>query len=1177
MHPSGAAFPYGFHPSLFDDADDVPSNAGRAGRDEQSAHEERGDTAASPDAVDYNGPCSASALPPEFIAFRAGPDWSRARAQMQASIDTLKTFAARQGIPDATLTRFQQNLMVRDGAYYESYLPQLFGRGKRLLAACAAGIGDDALRQEDRRAIFQRMIAGMSLCGIRIVNDLARAHDALGILRDGNLRRRAAVSVRNVMEQEGLWVEQHTPLRPGRQRRLSLEVHFVTAAIAELRLSGREPRRDDPLISYTGRVADLVEPLRERLVKTLTPLRVARQLADDCLSRVSSELATWLGGEPLDLMAGTRPAPDGATSHCARLLTLVQGMAAAYGPLTMDAFVRSRSGALTLHRDAALVAVQIRRNLAAQDLALPPRERPIFEWPAADGPRRLVLIDDELAIKRAGSGATAVDALPEARHLHRVEYAGLLQEPSPGVGVDRLDPGERSALFAVMLRNASGEELLDLPHGWLGHCGDLRELAERLGDDRFRSWCIRCWQKPLTDGMAQTLIEMNEWRADTDFVIALLHAAGPERSRQLWGDGAVLSHYRAHLAAAEDNAANAYLSLLARGLALLDAPTVTGLLSLLRADRLDRSLLLEASPHVLGQYLQLVEAAAVADKVRGALLAAALFSTPTSRPHWLWALMMLEANAPRLAMLLDTVARLHHAGYLDKAEIERFLMTPEAFHRDDAENGTAASDTAVPEAPFFAAMARDQGATVRVALIGLLSLCRRDGLDGEWLQRMLRASVDGSGSTALGQALSQGASTSLSWYLYVVPAALRDGQLSLDQAMALLRADQPPDGDGTSSLVLALRAGHLDTVGTYWQLILRMQAQGIFTADQIRPLLRAESARGVPALAEAVEHRLPGAIERYMRLMQATVGGAGPMSPEQLDWLTLRNADGALSWPPADGGPRDAWPALKGYLRGLRALVEDQSLSPSQLQTLLSKRHGDSPSLLGRLMGLEDRWMLTQCLEELGSWPLRHRARHAPAVAAVLDIDELDGIVTTTVRYPGLPDVLGTLVSAVAQRWIDRSTLRLRLEGEEGPPPLLIAFEHNRPDLIKAFVTAVLGAGRHARFLKALVQRMLEARSASGCAAAHLAFAQGYDEALRVWLDAVLQAHGDGLLEDGALRQLLPAYGEGERPGRDAAMAAGHERCLDVWRQALQRCGQRGWLSAEDLAALDPAQGPPSL
>lgn len=1171
MQPSSpSAFPFGFDATLFDPDDDAPSGARRSG------HAGHIDASAVADIVDYDGPCDASGrLPPEFLAFRAGPDWPRARAQMQASIATLQAFARRHPVAPEPLGVFHQHLMDNDGAYYESYLPQLFGRGKRLLAACVEGLSNEDLPARERCGIFRRMVAGMGLCGMRIVDDFARARAALDLLRDGSLRRRTGAAIRGILEQEARWAEHRTPYRPGQQRTTSLEVHLVAAAIEELRLGGRAPRRDDVFTPHDGRVADLVEPLRERLATTLTPMRVARHLAEECVSRVSADLAGWLGDQPLDLRSGTRKEDDGDTSHCARLSMLVQGLEAAYGPLKMDAFVRTDSdGAMTLHRDATLVGAQIRRNLARQDLTLPMRERSLHEWPGTGGPRRLVLLDDDLAVVSAQTGDAPVDTLPEARHLRRVERPGLLGSPSTADPGGRLDAPARAALLEVVLRHAPVDEITRLPALWFARVEDALAMARRLGDDRFRCWCKLRWEDTLPVEAARMLIAVAESRGDVELIVSLLKNVGAQRSLQLWHNGAVLPHYLAQLARGQDPVAEAYLDSLATALPLLDAPTVAMLLLAVRAEGSVRPLLQAAGPTVLDRYLTLVEAAARENKARGPALAAALSSAPRDRPHWLRVLMTQGAQASRLATILGTLGRLHQRGHLDRALIGQLLIEPEAF-RDDTGDGSLQATPARRAWPLCEGMAGDHDASVLAVLGCLLALCRPDAGDGVWLQRMLRASEGGAGTTALVQGLSHGATTALAFYLQAVTVALGRRLLSLPQAIDLLRIEPPPDGDGTGALALALRQGHLGTVELYWQRILEMQARGILPADQVRPLLRAESAGGVPALAEAFEHRIPGALDRYMALVQTAVVGSEPMSAQQLGWLDLRDAGGRLFWPPPGISPTDGWPMLKRYLRGLRALVEDRRLSPPQLRSLLATRSVDAPSLLGRLMSLEDRSMLTQCLDELMSWP-RRSDRHVPALAAVLDIDELDDLATTAVRYPGLPDVLQALVSAVSQRWIDRATLRLRLEGRHGTrPPLALAFERNRPDVIEAVARATLRAGREARLSQPLVRRLLEAGSASDGAGAHVAFARGYDEALTVWLDSVLQARADKLLDDGDLRELLIAYGADERPGRDAASQGGHPRCLEVWREALRRGARRGWLSADDLAALDPAQTPP--
>jgi hypothetical protein len=441
---------------------------------------------------------------------------------------------------------------------------------------------------------------------------------------------------------------------------------------------------------------------------------------------------------------------------------------------------------------------------------------------------------------------------------------------------------------------------------------------------------------------------------------------------------------------------------------------------------------------------------------------------------------------------------------------------------------------------------------------------------------MLRASHGHAGPSSLEQALSQGATSAVGCFLEGITTALAQELVSLPQAIDLLRAEPPPDGDGIGPLALALRNGHLNTVEVYWERLLEMHTRGTLTADQVRPLLRAESVGGVPALAEAFENQIPDAVDGYMARVRSAVAGAKPMSPQQLGWLHLRDIEGQLFWPPPGGSPVDGWPVLKRYLHGLRALVEDQALSPAQLQALLAKRFGDAPSLLGRLMSLEDRSTLSRCLDDLASWPSRQQALHAPALEAVLAIDELDIIATTAVRYPGFPDVLQTLVSEVTRPWLDGSTLHHRLRGRIQAPTLLIAFEGNQPDVIAALAAATLRAAREGRLPRRFVRPLFEAMPvSSGRTAAHVAFARGHDRALKVWLDAVVQARARALLSDGDLLELLTAYGEDEQPGRDAALAAGHQRCLDVWRDALRYGEQRGWLRAADLATLDPAERPP--
>ncbi|RZI56244.1 MAG: hypothetical protein EOP37_25075 [Rubrivivax sp.] len=1203
---------FGLHESLFLDGDDAP-------------HSPDGDPGtAPPDAVgasgssDYTGPCPGSGqLPPEFVEFRAGPAWPRAQEEWRASFDALRAFASRHHLADEDVVLFRSRLMEDNGLYYEAYLPQLYSRGKRKLAACVDGLAQTRLPVDARCEIFRRMTEGMYLCGMRIVEDLAAAADALALLREGDLRRRARAAVRRILEQEALWTERHTPSAPGRQTHAGLEIHHVAGVIEELRLAGRDPRRDDPFSPPNGRIADLVEPLRTRLTQTLTPVRVARQLADDCLSSASSDLAVWLCGQPLDLASGMRRS-DGAEgqggdgvdeiSHWARLSALVQGLESAYGPLTMEAFVRTGTdGVMALRGEATLLAAQIRRNLAGQGLSVAPHDSVLTEWDGTGGRRRLLLLDDELPLLRADAGNAAVETVPAVRHLRRLQR--LNADPPAD---------SRSHLLRAVMGNASTAEIARIHPRWLGGSADALAMAGRLGPDAFTAWCEDHWSDPLPNIAAGVILNAAESCGDAKLVERLLLQSTADRARQLWSHTTTRQHFHKHLEDQQVTLTHSYLRSFISAVPLLPPGEAWRTLAALHPRRDPRYLMLRACVTTLSDYLTafrtVVSHRAIFDRAAGDLLLSGL----PGPAHWLHVLLTHDGGHERLSIIMDTVAWLRSQDFVEGFEWTLLLGSPPRRGPQAPGDTASEAEALVPIEPLTSGMAANQGLAVAAFLRPLPKLYRMRKLGVPSLFRLLSATEDGAGPTALASALRNGATSALNAYLEVI-AAIRQAHPPFpgDLAVKLLLPVALPDSDGIGPLALALRNRHLDTAAAYWKRIHSMHAQGHFSVDQTSALLRAESAGGVPALAEAFENQMPEVIDLYMGLVREAFNVQRRRLDLALDWLHLRHADGQPLWPPAGGSPLDGWAVMKRYLRGLRALVEDRILSPEQLHTLLAGRVRGAPSLLGRLMSLRDRSTLTHFLDELASWPTRQPRLHAAALAAVLDIDELRDMPVTAQPCPGLPDVLRALATACARDWIDGVELVRRLEsrnaegvpamarlmaagdpadlsawldaanaaaarglfksgqlaallstgtistdGSRRQPLLLAAFENDRSDVIAVHAAAILRAGRDGWLKPREVRALIEPMSASDCTGAWLACERGFDRALKAGFDAALEARAGALLTDGELEVVLTAYGADESAGVDAAERAGHPSCVAVWREAVQRAREAGWLSA---------------
>lgn len=1158
MHPT-PVFQFGLSRTLFE-------------TDAPPATEATPSDASDLDRLSYEGPTQRSGPgePAEFAAFRAA-HWPRAKARMTQALDRLTGFAEAHGLPIGHLPQLRHRLDAGDGAYFGDYLPQLYGRGLRVLDRLI-----DLLTQEQpppsvdllaqRRRIFKRLVSDpgspLDKCGMAVVDGMEQAALDLAAADLGGLRRIASRATADIVRQTALLAEHTVPHADSRPAIVSLEIHHVTAAIDELGLDGSAPRRDDSFSPPEGRVAELLDPLRERLRHALSPMRLARHLGERCVQELESALGAWLAGEPLDLVEGRKHEADQqVTSHWQGMATQVARLGADYGPLPLDSFAQAGAGdRLPSPAASLLVAAHIRRRLSDQQLAVPEREQELRRWRSAGGPRRLTLMDDDLMLLDAGDDASSpLMRPPAARHLVRLWREHLRGSAAGAAGAALWAAGgeaTRSRVLRDVMTLSSAEDLARVSPAWLANADDAVAMRARLGARRFAHCCTLAWPTPMPSSARIAVLDAAERVDDHALLADLLADVTPPLAAELWTT-ARLTYFRKLLRKVAPRVTASYLWLAKQAMSGVSHRSILATFHKLWWDA-DRQCALTALPAASVDALTaLTEAALALGRLRGDLLLE-LIATPDleGRPSLPLALMSDDVGADKLRRLLGGLARMADSNQVPLPGLI-LLMRGRSSIRTDVEPG--------PDA-LCIALSKGYTGGVRTLADWLVSDDGPARLDEHRLTALLMGRDDEdpcptptstATATAIAHALQAPHTGALQAWLGAMATGLKLRRLS-DIAVMRLLLSQTEDASA-SVLARGLLDGRLDAVECVWRWLLAQWDCGRLTTCTTTRLLRQPGRDGTPALAQAFHHDRPEAVDRYYA---ALADGTERQGIDQVDLDQVLRPTEADGWPVglrpnASSAALQPLQPLKRQLRGLKTLIELGRVKASTVMRLLTQPVDSAPSLVEAALAHPQAAFGALCMDELARW------READLIDNAMLHEAFAGaglarLASVTALAPGLDTLLDALRTALMRRWITPRGWKTLVQADDAHDIPLLARLMGHPagtesplKPVRVWLAAVLAAARTGLLHRETPRRLLEGlRPGDVVSAAYRACVAGHASLLQVWLESVQSARRAGFISESDWIELIAAYGPEDQLGEDAAAAAGHTGCLVVLRGA---------------------------
>lgn len=417
--------------------------------------------------------------------FLSGPLAAQARQEFQAAFHTVRDFAAAQGL---TLATGELTHLLTSSHLLES---ERLSRGiKEPLERLAEMVNDPRIALADRSEILNRL-SGLDLCCERCTSELRKAALELAAYC-GDLRREIGVAFVQLCGAHLLELLRDEP----RLQHLDLTTpHALLPFTQALRLPGLH-RQETPSDRYALDIRiyqDVVARCGAALEQRIDAMTIADWLADRCLDELRPELIRRLGGETPDFMNGA--------GHFEQLERVLRELSCRFGPLNpynacaLDEDLQPSS----LIGDARLLAMDIRRNMAATGLAPAPAQVTLDELADDAQRQRLLLVEGRHCV-------VVIDRPGDARPLSRpptVEEA--LVRLDQGGHVDGaampLDERARASLVDLVVARgpASVARRLVAEHPT---AGGVRGIVDRVitDDDTLAGWmsgCVDRWPAPV--------------------------------------------------------------------------------------------------------------------------------------------------------------------------------------------------------------------------------------------------------------------------------------------------------------------------------------------------------------------------------------------------------------------------------------------------------------------------------------------------------------------------------------------------------------------------------------------------------------------------------------------------------------------------------------------------------
>ncbi|HTK02380.1 MAG TPA: hypothetical protein VL522_22335 [Bordetella sp.] len=404
--------------------------------------------------------------------FCGGSQFALYREQMRGNLDFLIARGKQLGMSDAAEVEQRFNTFYRhrfEEAYYDTHAELIDSTGKHALDNFCAMLDDERLPPDHQRTAIRDLSQGVTVCAAATVSNLIAADRDLALSTGGMRGKLWQVkedTVRNVLQEL-----ESQYFRGGRAYR-STEIHFVNRAWNYMADAVGLKPIPDPMVPDID--PDLLALWQDKVLDALSPDRLARKIAEDCLSEFRSRTV-------FDPESSSVPCDQAQTELLNMVLTdLLPDLGVTGSELNLHAFVQVDDDGQRYHvrDDPSLIALALLKVMNADHLLAdtPVRVADIGEREGAHIALYSYGADLMWRLRQsvATAGAPAWEAHDDVDTIDQAELRAWLETQGPDAA-----PLPQAVVWKLM-HDSDQQALMGILPNWLGTTANISGLLQRL-------------------------------------------------------------------------------------------------------------------------------------------------------------------------------------------------------------------------------------------------------------------------------------------------------------------------------------------------------------------------------------------------------------------------------------------------------------------------------------------------------------------------------------------------------------------------------------------------------------------------------------------------------------------------------------------------------------------------